>query len=98
MSKNKRRPSQNAGVASVLHHRHKVFSMSSRHLRLIICLSLVVATLAVYWQVRNHDFVNYDDDTYVTKNSHIQKGLTSDGLKWAFTTIHANFWHLVGNR
>jgi tetratricopeptide (TPR) repeat protein len=59
----------------------------------LICLFLVIATLAVYLQVRNHEFLNYDDDTYVTENRHVQAGITLTGLGWAFTTTHAANWH-----
>lgn len=62
-------------------------------LELIICLFLIVVTLAAYWQVQNHDFVNYDDNRYVTENRHVQAGLTWDGAVWAFTTTHAWNWH-----
>ena len=58
----------------------------------IICLFLVVATLAVYWQVLDNDFVNYDDE-YVTENTHVNKGVTFDSLTWAFTSSHASNWH-----
>ena len=34
--------------------------LNKRHFY-IICIFLVVATLAVYWQVLDNDFVNYDD-------------------------------------
>ncbi len=59
----------------------------------IICLLLVVATLAVYWQVLDNDFVNYDDNEYVTENIHVQKGVTFDSLTWAFTSSHSDNWH-----
>jgi Tfp pilus assembly protein PilF len=59
----------------------------------IICLFLVVTTLAVYWQVLDNDFVNYDDDKYVTENAHVNKGVTFDSLTWAFTSSHASNWH-----
>ena len=59
----------------------------------IVCLFLVTATLAVYWQVQNHDFVSFDDGSYVTENQHVQKGLTAEGIKWAFTTTYAANWH-----
>jgi len=60
---------------------------------LLICLLLSSITLAVYWQVRNHEFVIYDDDLYVTENPHVQAGLTRESLKWAFTTTWASNWH-----
>ena len=65
--------------------------------RLIIpvYIGLLVSTLLVFWQVRNFDFVGYDDGEYVSENQHILDGLTSDGLIWAFTTGHAANWHPV---
>jgi tetratricopeptide (TPR) repeat protein len=54
---------------------------------------LAVVTLAVFWQVRQYDFINFDDDVYVTQNSYIQSGITLDGLRWAFSTTYAEFWH-----
>jgi tetratricopeptide (TPR) repeat protein len=47
----------------------------------------------VYWPVRNHEFLHYDDDVYVTKNPDVQSGLSWQGVKWAFTTGHASNWH-----
>lgn len=59
----------------------------------LICLILTLLTLAVYLQVKNFDFVNYDDNTYVYENSNIHNGLSVESVKWAFTTGYANFWH-----
>jgi len=53
---------------------------------------LTLSTLLVFWQVRNFDFVNYDDDLYVYKNQHILNGLTPDGIIWAFTTPNTGNW------
>jgi tetratricopeptide (TPR) repeat protein len=59
----------------------------------LLCLSLVLAVLAVYGQVLNFDFVNLDDSIYVTDNSHVLQGLTWGGIGWAFTNLTAGFWH-----
>ena len=59
----------------------------------LINLLLVVLTLAVFWQVQNHDFLNYDDNEYVTENSQVQSGLNRDSIIWAFTTTHVANWH-----
>jgi Flp pilus assembly protein TadD len=59
----------------------------------LICLFLVVTTLAVYFQVRNYDFIDYDDEIYVTNNTHVKAGLTWESIKWAFTTFHGANWH-----
>jgi len=58
-----------------------------------ICLFLVLATAAVYLQVRNHEFVGYDDDDYVSENARVQNGLTLDNVIWAFKTTHTGYWH-----
>jgi len=59
----------------------------------LIGLLLIVATLGVFWQVRSHDFLNYDDDIYVTENPQVQKGFTQESLNWAFTSGYASNWH-----
>ena len=38
-------------------------------------------------------FVSFDDGTYVTANTHVQGGLTWEGLEWAFQTSTASNWH-----
>ena len=54
---------------------------------------MVISTLAVYWQVQDHEFVNYDDDVYITENGHVHVGLTGESIVWAFTTSYASNWH-----
>jgi protein O-mannosyl-transferase len=56
-------------------------------------LALVALTLFVYAPVRHHDFVSIDDPVYVTENPVVSRGVTLDGLVWAFTTGHASNWH-----
>ncbi len=60
--------------------------------KLLICLLLTLVVLAAFWQVRNSDFVNFDDPRCTTENLHIQGGLNPEFLKWAFTTSHAGYW------
>ena len=66
--------------------------MPSRCWTIIACLFLVLATLTVYGGLRNHQFINFDDDVYVTDNPPVQDGLTLKGFSWAFTTLHAGLW------
>jgi hypothetical protein len=61
--------------------------------KLIVYVVLTVVTLAVFWQVNQYDFVNYDDDVYVTQNGYIQSGLTPEGVRWAFSTRYADLWN-----
>jgi len=59
----------------------------------VIALSLFLLTLLAYLPVASFDFVNFDDQTYVTENTIVQNGLTGEGVKWAFTTGHGGNWH-----
>jgi len=55
--------------------------------------ALAVATLAVYGQVVSHQFINLDDDLYIVDNPMVSRGLTLQGIAWAFTTYHDQYWH-----
>ena len=67
--------------------------MHDRKQTAIAVLVLAAATLAVYARVYAFDFVNIDDNQYVTENPVVQGGLTANGIAWAFTTTEASFWH-----
>jgi hypothetical protein len=59
----------------------------------IICGLLMVAILVLYWRVINYEFVNYDDDLYITENLYVQKGVTWEGTKWAFSFNNVVYFH-----
>jgi hypothetical protein len=60
---------------------------------LVICLLLAASVWVVFGQTRHHDFVNYDDDKYVSANPDVNQGLSWHGFVWAFTHNHAANWH-----
>jgi tetratricopeptide (TPR) repeat protein len=62
-------------------------------LTVLVCLVLILATSAVYWHVTGHDFVLIDDDGYVYENRHVQNGLTSGSMIWAFNATDMANWH-----
>ena len=45
-----------------------------------LCFLLVLLTFLVYSPVGRHQFVNFDDDRYITGNAHVKAGL-------AWTTV-----------
>ena len=59
----------------------------------MICVVLAAATLVAFEGVRSNDFVHYDDDKYITSNEYVQKGLSFESIKWAFTTWYQGNWH-----
>ena len=60
---------------------------------LAVCGLLLLAVVAVFGQTAGYEFVNFDDDEYVTENRHVQQGLTGEGIVWAITTYHTTNWH-----
>ncbi len=60
---------------------------------IIPCLLIVFLTIALYYRVVHYGFIHYDDDIYLTENLKVQAGVTYDNIVWAFSTLHANFWH-----
>jgi len=59
----------------------------------VIYVVLAISTLAIYCEVRKCEFVNYDDEEYVSKNEYVGAGLTADSIRWAFTSTDFSNWH-----
>lgn len=59
---------------------------------LLAALLLVALVLGLFWRVTGFEFV-FDDDVYVTDVPAVRGGLSWEGVRWAFTTTHAEFWH-----
>ncbi|MGB0049239.1 MAG: tetratricopeptide repeat protein, partial [Terriglobales bacterium] len=60
--------------------------------RLILCLLLALATIALYNPVSRAPFLNYDDPVYVTENPQVRAGLTWNTVAWAFRTPKSLVW------
>lgn len=60
---------------------------------ILLVISLAVLSIIPYYQVINHGFVNFDDYEYVVENPHVNRGLSIEGIKWAFTAVHSCNWH-----
>jgi Flp pilus assembly protein TadD len=60
----------------------------------LLALLLLAATVLLYAPVRDFSFLTWDDDLYVTANSHVQAGLSLATAAWAFTSLQsAGYWH-----
>ena len=59
----------------------------------LILLGLAVVTFGIYAQLIGHRFITLDDPTYIYENPNVNRGITLEGLAWAFTTFHAGNWH-----
>lgn len=60
---------------------------------LVILLGLAVMTFGIYAQVIGHQFITFDDPTYIQENPMVNRGVKLAGLAWAFTTFYATNWH-----
>jgi hypothetical protein len=60
---------------------------------LLVSLALLVMILAVYWQTGSHEFLNFDDEAYVTANPHVVSGISGKNMVWAFTSFEEANWH-----
>ncbi len=80
-------PQRETAVAKVLVGRDKMPVLAG--------LVLLLATVALYYPVHSHPFINYDDRDYVTENPRVQLGLRPSTVVWAFTTYDAGNWHPV---
>jgi len=60
---------------------------------IVICLALAAGTIALYCPIIGHDFLNYDDDAYITQNPHVTGGLSWAAIVWAFKSGYAANWH-----
>ncbi|MRS06016.1 hypothetical protein EG832_22780, partial [bacterium] len=67
--------------------------IGNRQKKLLVILVLVSLILAVYWQVREFNFINFDDDLYVTQNHSTQTGLSCTSVLHAFTETRTANWH-----
>jgi len=58
--------------------------LSNLQYDICIYFFLFLITFTVYWQVRDHEFINFDDTHYVTENIHVRSGFTKKNLISAF--------------
>ncbi len=56
---------------------------------------LVVVGIVAYHDLGSHEFINYDDQDYITENRDLDAGLSWTGIRWAFSGYHAYNYHPV---
>ncbi|MGB5218473.1 MAG: tetratricopeptide repeat protein [Smithella sp.] len=66
--------------------------MNKKYTYLII-IFLIAASLAAFGRIAGHDFINYDDNKYITENYQIRSGVNLQSIKWAFGTVEESNWH-----
>lgn len=67
-------------------------SAADRPLIAKLAVGLALATFLIFFPVAGFEFLNYDDDVFVTNNPNVAPGLTWKGIKWAFTSADIDYW------
>jgi len=58
----------------------------------LLTAALLAAGLAAYAPGFANEFVNYDDDIYITRSAPVRDGLSASGAAWAFTSFQGANW------
>lgn len=53
---------------------------------------IFVLTVVVYAPVRHHDWLNYDDNVYVTESAPVRSGWSAENVVWAFSSFDGANW------
>ncbi len=72
---------------------HDRITVLNRRSIFFVIIVLTTIILSAYWPVQNHEFINYDDPSYVTDNYLIQNGITFGSIKSAFSDMSTSNWH-----
>ena len=67
--------------------------LQTSFLKAILLCTIAAVIFLAYADVRHHQFLNFDDNEYVTENTHVNTGLTLPNLRWAFTFTGVSYWH-----
>jgi Flp pilus assembly protein TadD len=66
--------------------------MNKKFIYIIIVL-LTVTCLAAFGRIAGNDFINFDDDLYITANHYVQSGFNYQTIKWALEAVVVSNWH-----
>jgi hypothetical protein len=67
--------------------------LMNKKYKYFIVILLIVFSLIAFGRILGNDFINFDDDKYITENNHIKEGINTKSIIWAFTTIYFSYWH-----
>jgi protein O-mannosyl-transferase len=87
-----RRPAQAAAQQPAMPFRAPVDRSDLRR-GLWVVLGLAIIAALVYAPVTSYEFVSWDDPQYIVSNWHVNRGLTWQGVWWAFTARDFGNWH-----
>ena len=72
----------------------RVLACKAHAPHLIGALIFVLAA-GVFLPIRNHEWLNYDDNVYVTESAPVRSGLNRESIVWAFSSFDGANWFPV---
>ncbi|MEN6423382.1 MAG: hypothetical protein ABFD76_15695, partial [Smithella sp.] len=60
---------------------------------ILIVIFLITASFLAFGRVAGNDFINFDDNKYITENPHIKSGFNYESIQWAATAVVVSNWH-----
>ena len=60
---------------------------------LIIIIFLFIISFFAFGRIAGNDFINFDDDQYITGNNNVKSGINAKNIHWAFTAVVMGNWH-----
>ncbi len=69
------------------------WSSTSHRALLTVAGIFLLFALGLYWQSFYFDYVYFDDSRYVLENPEVNRGLSLEAVRWAFTSTFMSNWH-----
>jgi tetratricopeptide (TPR) repeat protein len=59
----------------------------------LLCALIGLVAIGVFLPALGYDFVNYDDDVYVYRNTRVLEGWSAESAGWFLSNVACNFYH-----
>ena len=63
-----------------------------KNVKYLVIIFLIVVSFVAFGRIAGNDFINFDDEGYITENNHIKSGINPESIKWAFQTVVLDNW------
>jgi tetratricopeptide (TPR) repeat protein len=65
---------------------------ADRRVRWLLGGAVFALAVIVFLPIRNHEWLNYDDNVYVTQCEPVRAGWSREGVRWAFSSFDGANW------
>jgi tetratricopeptide (TPR) repeat protein len=69
------------------------FKLPPLFTKAVLLCAIAGFTIFFYWNIKDHQFLNFDDNVYVWSNHYVKNGFSLVNIKWAFTFTEFSYWH-----